>query len=58
MMKIHNSPRPPFARIVMIFAIEAGLVLQFGCIQTVASMKSPNQALREVYPLLTGVVED
>ena len=50
-MKLHWSPRSPFVRKVMIFALETGLESRFECVRTVVAMKKPNAVLMRDNPL-------
>ncbi|HUF79972.1 MAG TPA: glutathione S-transferase [Burkholderiales bacterium] len=50
-MKLHWSPRSPFARKVMVFAHETGLAGRIETVRTLVSMTSPNRELMRVNPL-------
>lgn len=50
-MKLHWSPRSPFARKVMVFAHEAGLAGRIEHIPTAVAMTRPNLDLMRVNPL-------
>jgi len=50
-MKLHWSPRSPFARKVMIVAHERGLVDRLHCVRTVAAMTAPHAELMRDNPL-------
>jgi glutathione S-transferase len=50
-MKLHWSPRSPFARKVMVFAHETGLAGRIETVRTLVSMTSPNRELMRLNPL-------
>jgi glutathione S-transferase len=50
-MKLHWSPRSPFARKVMVFAHEAGLADRIECLPTLVVMSNPNRDLMRINPL-------
>ncbi len=50
-MKLHWSPRSPYARKVMVFAHEAGLAGRIETVRTLVSMTAPNRELMRVNPL-------
>jgi glutathione S-transferase len=50
-MKLHWSPRSPFARKVMIVAHERGLVDRLHCVRTVVAMTAPHAELMRDNPL-------
>ena len=51
MMKLYWSPRSPYARKVMVFAHETGLVGRIETVKTLVSMTSPNRDLMKLNPL-------
>lgn len=60
-MKLHWSPRSPFVRKVMVFALETGLASRLEKVRSVVAMRSPNAALMRDNPLNklpTLVLED
>ena len=50
-MKLHWSPRSPYARKVMVFAHEAGVTGRIEQVPTLVSMTAPNRELMRVNPL-------
>jgi len=50
-MKLHWSPRSPFARKVMVFAHEAGLAGSIELVRSVVAMRQPNAAVMRDNPL-------
>ena len=50
-MKLHWSPRSPFVRKVMIFALEAGLAGRLERVRSVVAMRQPNAVLMQDNPL-------
>lgn len=50
-MKLHWSPRSPYARKVMVFAHETGLAGRIEKVPTLVSMTAPNRELMRVNPL-------
>jgi glutathione S-transferase len=50
-LKLHWSPRSPFVRKVMIFALETGLEGRFERLRSVVAMTKPNAALMPDNPL-------
>ena len=50
-MKLHWSPRSPYARKVMVFAHEAGVAGRIEQVPTLVSMTAPNRELMRVNPL-------
>jgi glutathione S-transferase len=50
-MRLHWSPRSPYARKVMVFAHEAGLAGRIEKIPTLVSMTAPNRDLMRVNPI-------
>jgi glutathione S-transferase len=50
-MKLHWSPRSPYARKVMAFAHEAGVAGRIELVRTLVSMTAPNRELMRVNPL-------
>lgn len=50
-MKLHWSPRSPFVRKVMVFALETGLATRFDKVRSVVAMASPNAGLMKDNPL-------
>jgi len=50
-LKLHWSPRSPFVRKVMIFALEAGLAGRLERVRSVVAMRQPNAVLMQDNPL-------
>ncbi len=50
-MKLHWSPRSPFARKVTVFAHETGLAGRIELVRTIVSMAQPNRDLMRINPL-------